>query len=112
MILDQEALSVRFTHPTKWRTTSIMPADLTHTFRGRLGLLRKSAQALALLIVAATAGVSLTAAPADAASWRLYQVYADSETCNAVGEAAVYVGKVKKYKCLWDSPGFGLWFYS
>jgi len=89
-----------------------MPANLMSAFRGRLSLLRKPAQTLAFLIVAATATMSLTAAPAHAASWRLYQVYADSETCHAVGDVALDVHNAKKYKCLWDSPGFALWLYS
>ena len=75
-------------------------------------MLRKPAQALAVLIAASTAAVSLTAAPAMASSWKALEVYATSAACNRAGKNVVEPGWAQDYKCLWDSPGFMLWVLS
>jgi len=68
-------------------------------------------QAIATLIAATAAAVSLTATPANAASWKLEEVFSSSSECSSAGDAYVRVHYAQKYKCLWDSPGFGLWLY-
>ncbi|KAB8193016.1 hypothetical protein FH608_021990 [Nonomuraea phyllanthi] len=88
-----------------------MSANLTNALRGRLGLLRKPAHALAVLATATAATVTLTATPAAAASWHPYQVYKLYETCTSVGLYAVSSGKAQKYKCEWDSPYYLLSLY-
>ena len=52
-----------------------------------------------------------TASPALAAKWFLYSVYGNSASCQAAGEALVDTGYAQRYKCEWDSPGFGLYLY-
>lgn len=88
-----------------------MAANLTHPFRGRLGLLRKPAHALVGLIAVTAAALSLTAVPAYAASWHLKGYYNTSATCQAVGKAAVTSGQAEKYKCEGSSPRFALHLY-
>ena len=75
-------------------------------------MLRKPAQALAVLIATSAAAVSLTATPAMAATWWAAEVFATSAACNKAGHNVVDPGWAEKYKCTWDSPGFMLWLYS
>jgi spermidine/putrescine-binding protein len=66
------------------------------------------------LLLAATAAASIStvaAAPAHAASWSVYRVYASSSTCEAAGKAAIATNYAQDYDCRWDSPGFALWLY-
>ncbi|GAA3671157.1 hypothetical protein GCM10022224_039240 [Nonomuraea antimicrobica] len=88
-----------------------MSRTRTHTPRGKLALLRKPAQALAVLAGVMAATVVATGTPANAASWHPYQVYKEYYTCASVGAYAVNSGKAQKWKCDWDSPGYLLSLY-
>ncbi|WP_424534167.1 hypothetical protein ACOZ38_28110 [Sphaerisporangium viridialbum] len=70
----------------------------------------KTGRAVAVLIAATAATMSM-AIPADAASWKLIEVFRTSASCHAAGDAYVATHYAQKYRCDWDSPGFGLWLY-
>lgn len=76
-------------------------------------MLRKLTSTLALLIATAVVSITLTAAPAHAASWHPYATYSNAGTCQAVGGVMLqtrYRG-TSRYKCTWDSPYWLLWLY-
>jgi hypothetical protein len=72
---------------------------------------RKPIRVIAFLIASTAATVALVAPPASAASWTEVEVFSSSSECRSAGDAYVHVHYAQKYKCLWDSPGFGLWLY-